>query len=210
MHRFSFQEEQQLDPQKNMISVNKGQITAVKRSRSVHWSVSPSSERGANARNVNLTYLLTMAIWRFSTSLISSFRVSLPHQYGTTVWFYFPSTTGKNWSSSSFLIADFFDLLLSSETRQLQGVNISSFGAAEQTNPTHQAHQWSKQKWSERAIALTLWSMQSSCSDFSRELFNTEQFVQRNFLRALTVCQSWTAGRIDKSSNTTHSVVKVT
>ena len=134
MHRFSFQEEQQLDPQKNMISVNKGQITAVKRTRSVHSSVSPSSERGANARNVNLTYLLTMVIWRFSTSLISSFLVSLPHQYGTTVSFYFASTTGKNWSSSSFLIEDFFDLLLSSETRQLQGVNISSFGAAEQTN----------------------------------------------------------------------------
>lgn len=141
-----------------MISVNKGQITAVKRSRSVHWSVSPSSKRGANARNVNLTYLLTMAIWRFSTSLISSFLVSLPHQCGTTVSFYFASTTGKNWSSSSFLIEDFFDLLLSSETRQLQGVNISSFGAAEQTNSTRQAHQWSKQKWSERAIALTLWS----------------------------------------------------
>lgn len=158
MHRFSFQEEQQLDPQKNMISVNKGQITAVKRSRSVHSSVSPSSERGANARNVNLTYLLTMEIWRFSTSLISSFLVSLLHQYGTTVSFYFASTTGKNWSSSSFLIEDFFDLLLSSETRQLQGVNISSFGAAEQTNSSRHAHQWSKQKWSERAIALTLWS----------------------------------------------------
>ena len=52
--------------------------------------------------------------------------------------------------------------------------------------------------------------IQSSGSDFSREPFNTEEFVQRNFLRALTVCQSWPAGRIDKSSNTTHSVVKVT
>lgn len=137
MHRFSFQEEQQLDPQKNMISVNKGQITAVKRPPSVHSSVSPSSERGANARNVNLTYLLTMAIWRFSTSLISSFEFHFPiNTELRTVSFYFPSTTGKNWSSSSFFIEDFFDLLLSNETRHLQGVNISSFGAAEQTNST--------------------------------------------------------------------------
>ena len=137
MHWFSFQEEQQLDPQKNMISVNKVQITAVKRSRSLHSSVSPSSERGANARNVNLTYLLTMVIWRFSTSLISSFEFHFPiNTELRTVSFYFPSTTGKNWSSSSFLIEDFFDLLLSNETRHLQGVNISSFGAAEQTNST--------------------------------------------------------------------------
>lgn len=140
--------EQQFDPQKTMTSVNKGQITAVKRSRSGHSNVCLSSERRANARNVNLTYLLTMVIWRFSTSLISSFRVSPPHQHRTRVSFYFPSTTGKNWSSSSFLIVHFFDLLLSSETQQLQGVNISSFGATEQTNSTRQAHQWPKQNWS--------------------------------------------------------------